>query len=76
MVDAPYAIREMNFSCRAAAGSCFGVLSMVDAPYTIREMELSCRTAAGSCFGVLSMVDAPYAPCKTENVWRQCSWCA
>ena len=34
MVDAPYAIREMNSSCRAAAGSCFGVLSMVDAPYT------------------------------------------
>ena len=23
MIDAPYAIREMNLSCRAAAGSCF-----------------------------------------------------
>ena len=35
MVDAPYAIREMNLSCRAAAGSCFVELfAMVNAPYT------------------------------------------
>ena len=51
MVDAPYAIRKMNLSCRAAAESSYGVLSMVDAPYAIRETNLS-WIAAGSSFGV------------------------
>ena len=50
MIDAQYAIREMNISCRSAAGSRFLSLSMIDAPYTSREMHISCRTAAGSCF--------------------------
>ena len=31
-------------TARAAAESCFGVLSMVDAPYAIRKMNLSCKS--------------------------------
>ena len=52
MVDAPYAIRKMNLSCKSRRRIVFfGVLSMVDAPYAIRETDLN-WIAAGLCFGV------------------------